>query len=93
MTDFDIVRSFFSDAEAADLAHPDETLDASDADLALARIESDRSILRDAERKRCTDIVKAARFGEIDGDLRSLIYRIESGDAFPDPIEVENAHL
>lgn len=30
------------------------------------------------ERERCAGIVKCARFGEIDGDLRSLIHRIEN---------------
>jgi hypothetical protein len=37
------------------------------------------------ERARCIAILQAARFGDIDGDLRSLISRIESGDPFPDP--------
>jgi hypothetical protein len=33
-----------------------------------------------AERKRCAGIIQLARFGEIDGDLRCLISRIEGGD-------------
>lgn len=41
----------------------------------------DRATAR--ERKRCAGIVKAARFGEIDGDLRSLIGRIERGEPVP----------
>lgn len=32
----------------------------------------------DAEIERCSAIVSLARFGEIDGDFRSLIHRIES---------------
>ena len=31
-----------------------------------------------AEIERCAAIVSLARFGEIDGDLRSIIHRIES---------------
>lgn len=34
---------------------------------------------RDAERKRCVDILQLARFGEIDQDWRSVISMIESG--------------
>ena len=30
------------------------------------------------ERKRCAAIVQAARHGEIDNDLRSIIHRIEN---------------
>lgn len=39
-----------------------------------------------AERARCVAIVNAARFGEIDGDLRCIRSRIESGEAFPEPV-------
>jgi hypothetical protein len=39
--------------------------------------------MRDAavlvERERCIDIVQAARFGDVDRDLRSIIHMIESG--------------
>ena len=38
-----------------------------------------------AERNRCAAIVEAARFDEIDRDWRSIIARIESGEAFPEP--------
>ena len=31
----------------------------------------------DAERKRCVDIVRLARAGEIDGDFRSIINRMK----------------
>ena len=37
------------------------------------------------ERARCARIVQAARHGEIDSDLRSVIHRIERGDPFPEP--------
>lgn len=36
------------------------------------------------ERKRCRAIICAAREGEIDGDLRTLIYMIESGRTVED---------
>lgn len=32
-----------------------------------------------AERKRCADIVQAARFDEVDRDFRAIISMIESG--------------
>jgi hypothetical protein len=32
------------------------------------------------ETARCREILQAARFGQIDGDFRSLIHRVESGD-------------
>lgn len=32
-----------------------------------------------AERKRCTDIINAARFGEIDQDFRAIGHMIEGG--------------
>jgi len=38
-----------------------------------------------AERARCAEIVQLARFGEIDGDFRSLIHRIENPDPEPQP--------
>jgi len=38
-----------------------------------------------AERARCAEIVQLARFGEIDGDFRSLIHRIENPDPEPRP--------
>lgn len=38
----------------------------------------------DDERARCARIINAARIGEIDGDLRSIRSRIESGDEFPE---------
>lgn len=37
-----------------------------------------------AERKRCADIVTAARFHEIETDLRSVISFIERGDTVED---------
>ena len=43
-------------------------------------IEIELDNVRQVERKRCADIIGAARFGDIDGDLRSLISRIRSGD-------------
>jgi hypothetical protein len=36
------------------------------------------------ERERCLRILRAARYGEIDGDIRSLIHRIDCGAPFPD---------
>lgn len=46
--------------------------------------ESDVATAVAAERARCAAIVRAARFGEIDGDFRGLIYWIEDGDPYPD---------
>lgn len=62
--------------------------------FSMARSQDERAIsrmvgaameaARDAERKRCIAIVSAARFGEIDGDLRCLISRMEGGKPFPE---------
>ena len=38
---------------------------------------------RDKERHRCAAIVQVAREGTIDGDPRSVIHRIKSGDPAP----------
>lgn len=42
-----------------------------------------------AERARCVAIVNAARFGNIDGDLRSIRSRIESGEDFHETTQNE----
>ena len=39
---------------------------------------------RDQERQRTLAIISAARFGEIDGDLRSIRHRIQSGESLPE---------
>lgn len=39
---------------------------------------------RNIERARCAAIVSAARMGEIDGDFRALLSRINGGDPFPE---------
>ena len=53
-----------------------------DASLPLDNLaDTAAGVARDAvtaERERCYAIVEKARFGEIDGDFRSLLHRIES---------------
>ena len=37
-------------------------------------------LIREDERERCAAIIQAAREGKIDGDFRSLIFRIRNPD-------------
>ena len=46
--------------------------------LLLAEAAAKEAVM--AERERCAAIVQLARHGEIDGDLRCIIARIEDGD-------------
>lgn len=38
----------------------------------------------DRERKRCADIINAARFGQVDPDLRCILSMIKDGDFAPE---------